>query len=104
VQRFPDVPVNTQVVYLLHPVYTPPAAYMQAVHQVFVDVESVHLVLAAVQTVPVIAVQTVHVPDALNDPSAQELHVASDADVQDTTPVAGQPVKTQAVQVDVPDP
>jgi len=102
---FPDVPVVTQVLYLLHPVVTPPAVNVQAVHQVFVSVASVHLVLAAVQ--PVIAVQTVHAADApvkLNDPSAQALHTPVVAEVQDTTPVAGQPVKTQAVQVDVVDP
>jgi len=102
---FPDVPVVTQVLYLLHPAVTPPAVNVQAVHQVFVLVASVHLVLAAVQ--PVIAVQTVHAADApvkLNDPAAQEVHTASAAVVQDTTPVAGQPVKTQAVQVPVPDP
>jgi len=104
---FPDVPVVTQVLYLLHPVVTPPAVNEQAVHHNVPAplVPSVHLVLAAVQ--PAKVGQTVHAADApvkLYDPSAQALHTAFVAVVQVTTPVAGQPVKTQAAQVNVPDP
>ena len=66
---------------------------------------STHLILASAQ--PAIVGQDVHAADApvkLNFPSAQEVHTPVVAEVQDTTPVAGQPVKTQAVQVPVPDP
>jgi len=98
---FPTPAVVTQVLYLLHPAI---ALSVQAVQYnvpaPVVLLASVHLILAAEQ--PGIVGQVVHAADPpveLNYPSAQELHTPVVAEVQDTTPVAGQPEKTQEEQV-----